>query len=152
MLGVHICKLIWLIAYQKMFRSLKMILRFCFLSEPCTVPSQGWIGTCGVNWDVGLEPEETKCLHVSPSPSPMYQFTPEIPIHPVRWYGIKKNFRVKIFKKHVILYTDMQKGAVLKNLTIIFHKLRLRLGRGNVLNLSLIVWKIPAWSLYKLCS
>ena len=51
----------------------------------------GCIGTCGVNRDIGLEPEETKCLLVSLGTSPMSRFTPEIPIHPVRRYFFVKH-------------------------------------------------------------
>ena len=38
-----------------------------------------------VAWgEPGFEPEETKCLCVSPGSSPMYQFNPQIQIYPVR--------------------------------------------------------------------
>ena len=46
----------------------------------------GWIGICGVNRDIGLEPEETKWLRVSPCSSLMSQFTPLIPNQPMQRY------------------------------------------------------------------
>ena len=44
----------------------------------------GWIGLSGVTQDIGLEPEETKCLRVSSGSRAMSRFPPQIPIHPVR--------------------------------------------------------------------